>query len=125
MGLLAAALWAAPACGPAASSGDGEQPAPRAETTVRVDNHNWSDVAVYVVRTGTDTEVRLGTVTSMTQRRFKVPHSVLPDGGAVRLIADPIGSDSRYVTPPVQVNPGQHVNWRVENRLNLSSVSVR
>ncbi|HYJ80722.1 MAG TPA: hypothetical protein VEW03_14000, partial [Longimicrobiaceae bacterium] len=41
-----------------AAPGGTDRPAPRAQTTVRVENHNWQDVVVYVVGSGVRT--RLG-----------------------------------------------------------------
>lgn len=121
-----AGAWGVSACGSGAGTADETaQPAPRGDdTVVEVTNHNWSDVTVYVLREGTDTRVRLGTVTSMTTSRFEVPPTVVPRGGSIRLQADPVGSSRGHTTHPIPVSPGQRVEWQVENNLNLSSVSV-
>ena len=92
-------------------------------SNVEVRNNNWSDMNVYVERNGM--RQRLGTVTSMASRRFQIPRAFLTSTGAVRLVADPIGSQDRHVTPPVQVWPGQTVAFTIENHIAISSITVR
>ncbi len=92
------------------------------ETTVRVTNNNWSTMAVYVVRLGMRT--RIGTVESMRTEVLRVPRPLVSAAGDIRLLADPIGSTNRYLTPIIQVSPGQRIDFKVENQLTLSSVSV-
>lgn len=104
-----------PQVGPMAGSG---QPA-----AVQVINNNWADMTVYVESSGT--RKRLGTVTSMARRRFRVPASQLGATGEVRLVADPIGARNALVTFPVQMWPGQTVEFTIENQLATSSVVVR
>lgn len=123
--LLAVALVGGVSCASVMES-DGEAGAVRApETLVDVANHNWSDITVYVLREGTTAKVRLGTVTSMQREQFSVPRAVIGSGGAIRLVADPIGSRQEFVTYPINVQPGQRVEWNVENNLRLSSWTIR
>lgn len=124
--VVLAGLWSGQACAPgAAPDGGTVQPAPwDDETVVQVNNHNWADITVYLVRDGSSSRVRLGSVMSMTEENFDVPRSVMPDAGGIRLYADPIGSRRGYLTEPIQVAPGQRVEWQLENNLRLSSVSV-
>lgn len=112
------------------------QDEPPAETTVEavvaslpapkviVANHNWLDVHVYASRHAGG-RVSLGVVTSNTTRKFELPDMFLSAGGDVYLIADPIGSLGRYVTPAVVAEPGTNVVVHIENALNLSSASLR
>ncbi len=117
---------------PAMSTAQDEPPA---ETTVEaaaslpdpvviVANHNWLDVHMYASRTAGG-RVSLGVVTSNTTRKFELPDRFLDAGGDVYLIADPIGSLDRYVTPAVVAEPGTNVVVHIENALNLSSASLR
>lgn len=91
-------------------------------TTVRVENNNWSNMTVYLLR-GT-TRYRLGMVTSMTSRVFRVPPSLMGGVSDVRLMVDPLGSHQTFTTPNIQVNPGEEIEFNVQNHLAISSVSV-
>lgn len=110
------------ACAPRAGVKSGPAAPASAAASVRVTNNNWSDMTVYMERTGL--RVRLGTVTSMGSQTFRVPGSVLGGEGDVRLVADPIGSRESYVTQPVQVWPGQMVAFKIENHIAVSSIAV-
>lgn len=92
------------------------------ETTVEVTNHNWADMVVYAVRGGT--RYRLGMVTSMSTARFEIPGMVVNGSGGVSLAADPVGSTDVFVTQPMQVVPGQRVEFNIENHIATSSYSV-
>jgi hypothetical protein len=91
-------------------------------TGVLVENHNWADMNVYVERSGART--RLGTVTAATSRLFRLPRALSGIAATFRLVADPIGGSDIYVTAPVQVTPGQRVNFSIANRVNISSVWI-
>jgi hypothetical protein len=92
-------------------------------TVVEVSNHNWADVNVYTVQLGTRT--RLGTVVSMTTRRFTLPAQTRLAGGGLRLMASPIGSNRSHVTDLILVDHGDRIEWNLENSLALSSYMVR
>lgn len=94
------------------------------DPTVIVANHNWLDVHVYASRRAGG-RVSLGVVTSNTTREFELPSRFLAAGGDVHVIADPIGSVGRYVTPSIVADPGTNVIVTIENALNLSSASLR
>lgn len=109
------------ACGGKAVQ-SGPLPPEGASAAVEVRNNNWADMTVYLERNGL--RQRLGTVTSMASKRFKVPRAFLSTNGSVRLVADPIGSREQHVTSPVQVWAGQTVAFTIENHMSISSVSV-
>lgn len=92
-------------------------------TTIRVTNNNWSDMTIYLVRHGT--RQRLGMVTSQGVGIFRVPAHAVESASDVRLIADPIGSSVTYASEPIMISPGQEMEWRLENAINLSSFWVR
>ena len=99
--------------------------APRVENppTLRVQNQNWLDMTVYVLRGGN--RFRLGTVGSMNATVFRIPSSYLAAGGDLRLLADPIGSTVEYTSPSVQVQPGDRVELTLQNNLRISSIAIR
>jgi hypothetical protein len=92
-------------------------------TMIRVNNHNWSDMTVYLVRNGA--RLRLGSVSSLDTRTFEVPTHLLISTGEVRLIADPIGSTRLFASPPLVIAQGQRAEWRIENSIALSSFWIR
>jgi len=116
MGLsLAACSTSAPAGGPRPAVDDDRM-------EVRVENRGWSDVNVYAVEGGM--RLRLGTVTSMTTQRLRVPTRSGLFTHNVQLIAVPIGAGQAYVAPVVQVSRGQSMEFTIQNHLAISSVSV-
>lgn len=102
--------------GPAATSPDGG-------AEIQVTNNNWSDVRVFAERDGL--RVRLGQVTTMSTERFRLPATLAHASGTIRLIADPIGSGGRHVTHPLNVWPGQLIDYTVSNELAISTASIR
>ncbi len=123
--LAAAALAGGCATGRRAVAADdltSVQAAPANTAVVHVDNHNWQDVDVFAVREGT--RIRLGMVTSMAAGDFRLPEAFLVGSPNVQLRIDPIGANSAYLTQSILVTPGQTVDLRIENNLNLTSYSV-
>jgi hypothetical protein len=122
-----AVVTLAGACAPATNSLASDDigdlaPRGRAATTLEVENNNWATMNVYALRGSS--RVRLGTVTSMSRAVFRIPASLLNAAGDVRLMADPIGSSNTHVTPSIQVNPGERIEFTIQNHLATSSVSV-
>lgn len=109
-------------CAPAAAGSAAESRIDPDPTAILVENNNWSDMTVYVERAGSRT--RLGTVTAATSRLFRLPRAIAGIAATFRLIADPVGSREVYVTAPVQVTPGQRVNFSIQNQVNISSVWI-
>jgi hypothetical protein len=106
----------------ATGGGSGRYIATRAEgATLEVHNDHLQDVNIYAVRAGT--RFRLGTVLSNTTETFTVPPAMLMPGD-FRLLADPIGSARTFLTDPLLVQPGQVIEFNVQNYLNLSTYSV-
>lgn len=109
------------ACARALKGNKGDSTFIEAETTILVENHNWLDMVVYAVRSGT--RLRLGAVTTGSSAEFQLP-SGFASGAAIRLVADPVGSRRSYSTEPILLSPGRQLQFRVENNLAMSSVSV-
>jgi hypothetical protein len=89
---------------------------------VRVRNQNYADINVYLVQTGM--RRRLGTVPGLSTQRFTVPRDVPLEAADIRLLADPIGGSGTYLSPAVQVHPGQEMDLVIAASLHLSSLAV-
>ena len=89
---------------------------------VRVSNNNFADMRVYAVNGGR--QWRLGTVTSFTSELLTVPRFVSLPLHELRLVAIPIGGRRGYSSPPILVEPGDVVEFRIENNAALSSAYV-
>ena len=109
-------------CASAGASHDYAAPAFSSKTFVVVTNDHWLDVNVYAMRSGVP--FRLGTVRGLSSDRLALPSSLVSGGGNLRLLVDPIGSNERYSTDMLAIQPGQWVDFRVANRLSISSYSV-
>jgi len=93
-------------------------------TTLTVQNHNWLDMRVYMVRNGS--RVPLGYVTSMNERTFVVPESALGAGGqGARVVVDPVGSRHGWASEALNFVPGDHLEARIQNHLAVSYVTFR
>ena len=120
--LLSAALIAASALSACAPHSGRAGQLQRVQTTLMVENNNWMDMTVYVVRDGLRS--RVGSVTSFTRSRFVLTPAMIGGVGEIRLLADPLGSNQQFLSEPILVNEGQQVRFRVENNMQLSSYTV-
>ena len=95
----------------------------RSTATVYVQNDNWLDVVIYVVRGGS--RYRLGEVSSVQSAVFEVPTAALGATNDIYLLADPIGSNYPYATDEIMMAPGHTIiELRVDNVISHSSYSV-
>lgn len=90
--------------------------------SVVVENNNWQDVRVFAVVGGM--RHRLGTVTSMNTRRYRIPQHMTAHARQLRILVDPIGGQATFLSPSVQVYAGQEVSLSVQNHLPISSIAV-
>jgi len=119
---IAALVFVASGCATQQNVPAGPAP-PRAErATVEVTNHNWSDMVIYAESSGK--RVRLGHVISMASEVFRIPGAFASTVASLRLVASPIGSNSQFATTPVEVWPGQTVEFRIENQIGISTIQV-
>lgn len=111
-------------CVPAPAA-DPYRPAPAVGEglTVAVTNDHVLDMRIYLVRGSVP--IPLGSVGSAEHRVFRISPAELGHMGDIRLMADPLGRREPYVSDPIQVAPGQRVEWRLAHRLGLSSVTLR
>jgi hypothetical protein len=117
--LLASAHGAAGGC----ISGRETAPPPSPETiTIRIVNHNWADMRVYLERGG----VRdlLGVVTAGTSADFPAPRDLTAAAGDLRLVGDPVGSRLVFASEPFRVDPGRTVEWTIRVRPAYSGITI-
>ena len=86
-------------------------------------NHYLLDVNIFLQHDGQAD--RIAMVNASTSRTLVLPRYMLGQGGAIRLIAEPIGDDTRYTTDLLTVQPGQMVELNVENPIPRSNYSIQ
>ena len=123
-GAFAAALLAVSACFLHRSKTTSESAvqATATEIALRVTNHNYLDVVIYVLHDGQRT--RVGTVTGSSSTVFFLPPHLLGQGSEIQLLGDPIGSPDFARTETFVVQAGQYIDWTLETDLRRSSVGV-
>ncbi len=111
-----------------ASTGALSQRHNRADASVlRIDNHNWQDVKVYLVPAGGGQSVRVATVVSMTSEVVRLRGRAameLRTNGELRLEIRPFASRERFTTQTVLARPGDKIQLRVGAFLHHSSLSI-
>lgn len=95
-------------CGRARTS---EEPAPQAETAVRVVNQSYLDMNVYVVRGGQ--RLRLGTVTGLSTQVFMLRPDMIGPAAEVQFEVHPIGGRGNPRTERITVYPGDVVELMI------------
>lgn len=103
------------------STGDVSSPAANAVSLV-VRNDNFHDVDVFAIADGQRT--RLGMVTGNKTARFRLDPALFPTG-QVQIVATPVGAKGVASSGPVNVTPGQTVQFTIAPRLEQSTVQVR
>jgi hypothetical protein len=90
--------------------------------TLVVENNNWADMTLYLVRDGS--RMRLGSAPSMSRSQFVITGAMLNGAGEVRIMADPLGGSRAWTSAPILVAPGNQVRFRLENNVSLSTYAV-
>lgn len=120
--LLGALLSAGTGCGIFSRSDPAPAGSPlKMEVAVEVENHNWSDLTIYLMAGGLPH--RLGMVTALSNASFAFPAQRLHTASGVRLRALPVAGRA-FTSEPVLVQPGQAITWTLENDLDTSSYTV-
>jgi hypothetical protein len=97
--------------------------APPVESVVlEVENHNWSDIVVYLSHDGVTTRVAL--VTAVSRTSVPLPSHLFGSLGVVRLAVRRIGGNDSYASEPISVRTGNTLRLTVESRVSTSSVAV-
>ena len=84
---------------------------PQAEVAVTVDNQNFLDMNVFLVRGGQ--RIRLGTVPGLTQRILMVRPELIGYGTELRFELHPIGGRSNPVSETISVRPGDVIQLTI------------
>jgi hypothetical protein len=123
--LLAGLLvLAAVGCGPSHTN----QPAPanaeggRSAMTVQIDNQNFSDMNIYLLRAGQ--RVLVGQANGLGRTTLAIPTGLTPADGRIRLAADPIGGFGPITTPVLLVPQGQQIYWTIGSDPAMSTAST-
>ena len=104
------------------SSTDDAGTRPLENLVLEIENHNWSDIVVFVLHDGLTS--RLTQVTA--GRSVSVPLRPQHVGamGTLRLAVHPIGGSSDYTSESVSLRTGSTVRLTVESSVGRSSVAV-
>ncbi len=90
---------------------------------VEIDNREFADMQVYLIRDGA--RVYLGTVNGHSVRTFVVQGPLLAADGRLSLLAGTRTRGDLLVSPIVMAMPGQQVSWRLEFASFGRSVMIR
>jgi hypothetical protein len=104
----ALALTALTAC---ARNTDNAPRPPQEAAYVRVANQSWLDMSVYVLR-GTQ-RVRLGSVSSGSTARFRIPSGLVFGVTALRFQVQSMRSRGALTSYEVMVSPGEEVTLNI------------
>ena len=95
---------------------------PTPEIPLKVTNHNWLDVTIYVLHDGQRT--RVGSVTGSSTQEFTLPGRLLGQSHQLALLGAAIGSPDYARTEVLNIQAGQYIEWTLETDLRRSSVGV-
>lgn len=84
---------------------------PQAEVAVTVDNQNFADMDVFLIRGGQ--RIRLGMVPGITTRILMVRPELIGYGTEVRFELHPIGGRGNPVSETVSVRPGDVIHLTI------------
>jgi len=87
-------------------------PNPRAEVAVTVDNQNFLDMDVFIVRTSGE-RIRIGMVSGLTTRILMVRPDVIGNSTELRFEVHPIGARANPISETVTVRPGDVIHLTI------------
>ena len=96
---------------------------PTRETQLIVENQDWYDARVYVLR-GT-AKIRVGTVQALSRAVLSIPASVIGGTRQVTLLATPIGSRLSHVSESIIAPETGSLHWRLQSGLRVSWLTIR
>jgi len=88
-----------------------------------LNSHHLLDVNIFVLHDGQADRVAM--VPAASTRAMVLPLWMLGQSKTIRIIAEPIGDGSRYMTDILSVQPGQIVELNVESLIDRSSYSIQ
>ena len=86
-------------------------------------NRHLLDVNIFLQHDGQAD--RIAMVNASSSKTMELPLYLLGQGGLIRLIAEPIGDDTRYTSDLLTVQAGQIVQLFVENPIARSNYSIQ
>jgi hypothetical protein len=110
---------------PVKTAGLAEAAPPQGDTTsvvLEIDNHNWSDINVYILHDGR--RHRFTTVTATKDVSLVIPRSLQGETGVFRLAVYRIGGRDSFTSEPISTRTGYTIRLTVESDLKRSSVGV-
>jgi hypothetical protein len=87
-----------------------------------LNNRHLLDVNIFLQHDGQSD--RAAMVPASTSRTLALPTWMLGQSRLIRIIAEPIGDDTRYTTDLLSVQPGQIIELNVESSIARSSYSI-
>jgi hypothetical protein len=88
-----------------------------------LNNRHLLDVNVFLQHDGQPD--RITTVPSSTTSAIVLPLRMLGQSKTIRIIAEPIGDETRYTTDILVVQPGQVVELNIESLISRSNYSIQ
>jgi hypothetical protein len=88
-----------------------------------LNNRHLLDVNIFLQHDGQPD--RIATVTSASSRSIVLPLRMLGHSKTLRIIAEPIGDETRYTTDLLVVQPGQIIELNVESLIARSNYSIQ
>lgn len=133
---LCTSLLATAAC--AAKKPPSEDSIPANALALEVENHNWSDVVIYILHDGTRS--RFTEVTAAKSQTREIPPQFISSNGTLQVIVHRIGghddtymaiggprfqtAPDDYLSPVVSVKNGYTVSLTLEDDLQHSSIGI-
>ena len=118
---LIALLGLSTACGASRSAVATAPEASSNDISVQIDNQNYSDMEIYVVRGGQ--RWLIGQAGGLTKTTLTIRNAIRGNG-QVRLLADPVGGARPITTPTLVVPPGQSIFWTIGSDPATSTAST-
>lgn len=103
--LLLALAASTSACRTASRANDADEP--QAETMVSVDNREYVDMSIYVLRDGQ--RLRLGIASGHGTTVLRIPDYLVKAGNDLQFLCDPIGAAREQVSERMTVYPGDQL----------------
>jgi hypothetical protein len=101
----------------------GPAPAEAEGFSLVLNSHHLLDVNIFIVYDGQAN--RVTTVPASSSRSLVLPSWMLGQSRLVRIIAEPIGDDTRYTSDILSVQPGQVIELNVESSIARSNYSIQ
>ena len=99
------------------------EPVQAAGFSLILNNRHLLDVNIFLQHDGQPD--RIATVTSSSSRSIVLPLWMLGQSKTIRIIAEPIGDETRYTTDVLLVQPGQIIELNVESLIARSNYTIQ